>query len=297
VGYFLLPFFILLVLEMLEEESVGWKWFFYIALVTLGINLQGAAHFFIYCMIFLLLLGIFQPRFFSTVFRAVIISALVSMMRILPPALQFVGGTGLESLTGFNSVLEVFQVLINQSSRGYWEKTYYIGLLGFVFIFYFGIMQHWMKDERHHPIYLPALVMTFFSIGSMYLPFFNSGIPFLDSQRAVSRFIIVPLVFMMMLAGIQFQSLLNLWTQKAWEKGAMVVLGLALMAYDLLLNTRIWSLDNVSSSMRATEVIEVSVATYSYPFYETILILGSICTVLSLGALIFLTYQERKRVR
>jgi hypothetical protein len=294
VGYFLLPFYVLLILKMVEGEKTGWRWLLSMSLVLLAITLQGAAHFFIYCMSILLLLGLFQPRFFPPVIKAIGLGALISMVRILPPAIQFAGGTGLKSLGGFESVLQVLQVLIAPSNRGFWEKTYFVGALGFAFILYFGIIRNWSTNEKHYPLYLPMLVMVFFSIGSIYLPFFNSGIPFLDSQRAPTRLLIVPLVFLMTLASIQFQSIINGWDQKGLEKKIIVLFGTALMAYDLIYNSRVWSIDNYSISQRATDIIKVAVGNYSDPPYMTTLIIGFTCSLITLVMLSFFAYRERK---
>lgn len=296
VGYFLLPFYVLLILKIVEGEQTGWRWLLSMSVVLMGIVLQGAAHFFIYCVAFLLLLGVFQPRYFSTVIKAVALGALASMIRILPPAIQFAGGTGLKSLGGFETVKQVFEMLISPSSRGYWEQTYYVGILGFAFILYFGIIKHWARELRHRPLYLSSLAMAFFSVGAIYLPFFNSGIPFLDSQRAPTRFLIVPLVFLIIFTGIQFQSVLNEWTQKNLENGIAVLFGVGLMAYDLFANSRIWSLDNYSISARAKDVIEVAVANYPDPTYSATLIIGFTCTAITLGVLVFFAYREKKRL-
>lgn len=295
VGYFLLPFYVLLILKMVEGEKTAWRWLLSMSLLMLAITLQGAAHFFIYCMSFLLLLGLFQPRFFSPAIKAIILSALVSMIRILPPAIQFAGGTGLKSLGGFASVLQVFQAFILPSNRQIWEKAYFVGAIGFAFIIYFGIIRNWARDERHRPLYLSMLVMAFFSVGVIYLPLFSSHIPFLDSQRAPTRFLIIPLVFLITLAGIQFQSLINEWDQKGWEKKVVILFGAALMAYDLISDSRIWSLQNYSISQRATDVIEVAVGNYSDPSYTTTLMIGFACTIITLMVLVFFAYREHKK--
>ena len=295
VGYFLLPFYVLLVMQMVEGKKTGWKWLLSMSLLMLAITLQGAAHFFIYCMSFLLLLALFQPRYFSPVIKAIVLSALISMIRILPPALQFAGGTGLKFLGGFTSVFQLLQVFTSSSNQGYWEKTYYVGVLGFAFILYFGVIKNWMKDERHRPLYLPILTMFFFSVGSIYLPLFSSHIPFLDSQRAPTRFLIIPLVFLIALASIQFQSLINEWDQKGWEKKVIVLFGEALMAYDLIYNSRVWSIQNYNASKRATDIIEVSVGNFSDPAYMTTLMIGLTCTIITLIVLVLLAVRERKQ--
>ncbi len=294
VGYFLLPFYVLLVLKMVEGERTGWKWLLAMCLVLLAIVLQGAAHFYIYCISFLLLLGLFQPQYFPTVMKAVILSALLSMIRILSPALQFAGGTGLKYLGGFTSVLQLLQAFIAENSQGFWEKAYYVGVLGFAFLLYFGVIKNWAKAEKYRPLYLPIMVMFFFSIGSTYLPLFSSHIPFLDSQRAPTRFVIVPLVFLITFAGIQIQSHFTEWGQKDWEKKILVLFGGGLMAYDLIIHSRTWSLVNFGDSKRSTEIIEVAIGNYSDPAYVTTLAIGFACTIITLIVLITLAFRERK---
>lgn len=294
VGYFLLPFYVLLIMKMMDGEKTGWKWLLFMSLTTLTVVLQGAAHFFIYCMAFMFLLAIFQPQHFSVLLKAIILSILVSMIRILPPAIQFAGGTGLKFLGGFESVYELLQVFTSPSNQGYWEKTYYLGVIGFIFLFYFGIIKSWAKHEKYRPLYLPIIVMIFFSIGSIYLPLFNSNIPFLDSQRAPTRFLIVPLVFLITFASIQLQSIINEWNANNWELKVAALFGLAVMAYDLVYNSRVWSLQNYPDSNRLTDVIEVAVVNYSNPSYIATLIIGSVCTVITLIFVIAYAYREKK---
>jgi len=294
VGYFLLPFYALLVMKMLEGEKTGWKWSLSMAITMLAITLQGAAHLFIYSMAFLLLIGLLQPRFFQPAIKAIILSGLASMLRILPPALQYAGGTGLKYLGGFVSVFQLLQSFIDPSiPRGNWEKEYYVGAIGFAFILYFGIIRNWIKDERYRPLCLPMLVMALFSIGSIYQPLFNSSFPLLDSQRAPTRFLIVPVVFLIILASIQFDSFLKEQGQAGWEKKAMMLIGGALMTYDLIYHSRVWSLENYGTSKRATDIIEVAVGNHPDPPYLAMLIAGSACTLVTLIALGFLASRER----
>ena len=216
------------------------------------------------------------------------------MIRILP-ASHYANGTTFENLGGFDSVLQAIQIFVVPSNRGYWELTYYVGLLGFALLFYFGIIKTWARAEKYRSLFLPALAMTFFSIGAIYAPLFNSGIPFLDSQRAPTRFLIVPVVFLIALATIQFQSMINEWNRKNWQNEMITLFGIGLMAYDLLLNTRVWSLGNYGISKRATDIIEVAVGNYPDPTYMTTLIIGFTCTVITLVALVFLAIRERNQ--
>ena len=182
VGYFLLPLFCLLILKMLEGEKTGWNWVFMVALTMLAINLQGAVHIFLYCMAFLLLLAVFQPRHWSPALKAIFASILVSMIRILPPAIVYFQNTGIHFIYGFLSIehmLESFIILhppylldTPSSQIGGWEFDYYMGLLGFAFIVYFGVIKSWVDQKRYRALYLPMLVLALFSLGDMYLPIF-----------------------------------------------------------------------------------------------------------------------------
>ncbi len=292
VGYFLLPYYVLLILKMLDGEKTGWKWLFSMAILMLTMVLQGLAHFFIYCMTILFLIGLFQPRYFLTTTKAIALSCLLSMIRLLPPALQYGGGTGLQDLGGFVSVFQLFQSFILPG--GNWEKEYYVGVIGFAFLLYFGMIRNWVKDEKYRPLYLPMLTMTFFSIGAIYQPLFVSHIPFADSQRAPTRFIIIPLVFLIILASIQFQAFLDELKQKdwEWEKKTIMLFGLALMAYDLVIHSRTWSLQHYRPAPIPGTIRMALANNYSDPSYVATLIIGSACTVFTLTILIWGVYRE-----
>jgi len=292
VGYFLLPFYVLLVMKMLEGEQTGWKWLFSMALLMLALTLQGTAHFFIYCMTFLLLIGLFQPRYFLPVIKAIVLSGLLSMVRILPPAIQYGAGTGLQDLGGFVSIFQLLQSFILPG--GDWEKEYFVGVIGFAFLLYFGVIRNWTQSRKDRPLYLPMLVMTFFSIGSIFLPLFNSGIPFMDSQRAPTRFLILPLVFLIILACIQFQHFLNEWGQKDFEKKMAVLFGGGLMAYDLVYHSSVWSLQHYGPN-RVTDIIKMNISNIPDPRYVATLILGFACTLVTLAVLIWGMVRERQK--
>jgi hypothetical protein len=275
---------------MLEGKPAGWEWLFSMALLMLALTLQGFAHFFIYCMAFLLLIGLFQPRYLLTAIKAILLSGLLSMVRILPPALNYAGGTGLKNLGGFTSVFQLLQSFILPGAD--WEKEYYVGVIGFAFLLYFGIIRIWMKSGKYRPLYLPMLVMAFFSVGFTYLPLFNSHIPFMDSQRAPARFLALPVVFLIFLACIQFQSFLDEWDWKDWEKSLALLFGEALMAYDLVTHSRVWNLQYFHPKP-FTDVIKVDVAAPN-PSYVAILLIGLLCTLATLGILIWGTVRERR---
>jgi hypothetical protein len=297
-SYFLLPFFILLVLRMVEGERVGWGWQLSMMLTMLGINLQGGIHIAMYGLGFLLLIALFQPRFWPPVITAVFFTILASMIRILPLAIQYGGGTRFPFLGGYSSITDLLQAfIVLHDPPGNWEQDYYLGALGLAFLTYFGIFRTWLKTDGYRVLFLPMLVMFFFTLGSIYKPLFSSPLPFLDVEREPPRFLVIPLVFLITMGAIQFESLLNSWRREDWEKKIFILIGLALMGYDLIVQARVWRLANYGISKRATDVIQVSVSNHPDPPYIIAILVGLVFTMLTIILMVVLAVRESKNSR
>jgi hypothetical protein len=272
----------------------------------LALNLQGAVHFPLWCMAFLVLLAIFQPRYWVPVIKAIVASVLLSMIRILPPAIEYYQGGGIHFIYGFLSIshmVDSFVVLhppyglTTPSGRiGGWEVDYYLGLIGFLFIIYFGVIRNWVNEKRYRILYFPMLVMAFFSLGDTYRPIFNSPIPFVDSQRAPTRFILIPMVFLIILASIQLQNWIKARHEDGWMERMAVIIGLAFIGYDLFDHSRAWRLSDFSTKVLQvfTDIVRVPLVNHPDPLYMTSIIAGLAVTVISLIILVILAFQERK---
>jgi ABC-type nickel/cobalt efflux system permease component RcnA len=140
------------------------------------------------------------------------------------------------------------------------------------------------------------LVMAFFSIGDIYRPIFYSHIPFADSQRAPTRFIIVPIVFLIILASIQFQNWIKDWNNDRWMEKMAVLIGLAFIGYDLFEHSRAWRLSNLTTKVleRYTDIIQVTLVAHPDSRYILAIIIGLALTVLSFIALAVLAYREKR---
>jgi hypothetical protein len=307
VGYFLLPWFVMLVLQMLEGAKIGWGWVFGMALTMLVINLQGVVYIFLWCMAFLLMLAIFQPRFWAPVLKAVLASVLLSMLRILPLAIQYYNGSGVQFIFGFLSISQMLDALVvlhppyildtPSLQLGGWEVDFYLGMIGFLFVFYFGVIRNWVNQKSYRVLYFPMLVMAFFSLADDYRPIFNSHIPFMDSERAPSRFILLPFIFLIVLASLQLQKWIRESNYEGWMEKMAVAFGLVFIGVDLYEHSRAWRIATMSSKVlqKFTDVVVVPLVNRPDPPYVISIITGLVLTVITAVGLSILVFRERKK--
>jgi hypothetical protein len=129
-----------------------------------------------------------------------------------------------------------------------WELDAYVGLIGAAFLAVFGLArQLWPSKRPDEPSYrelnIPIGLMTLFAIGSFYSPLFNLGLPLLNSERVTARFIIIPIVLLLMLACIRFQK----WLPKpaGSTPGKLLTLGaLLVLAQELGEHMHLWRVFN-----------------------------------------------------
>jgi hypothetical protein len=181
-GYFLFPWFVILVLQLVEGER-GWIWITKMSLLLFTIFLQGSFHQFIWALIFLALLAVAKRAYFLTAGGGALFGVLLSLVRILPPA-GMLGKFDDQFKTGYPTLADLWRSLViiySPSSEtssllmnrplGYWELSLYVGLAGAVFLLYFGVWR-WLTDRDDHPgfqsLALPVLGLVVISIGQIY---------------------------------------------------------------------------------------------------------------------------------
>jgi hypothetical protein len=307
-GYFLFPWLAVLVFQLLEGER-SWAWVTKISLLLFFIFLQGSFHHYIWGLMFLGLLGITSWKHFVPVLKALVASVLLSMVRILPPALDaskfdsgFLGGypTVLDiwkSLTTIVFPQDALSVRNALNPLGWWEFDLYIGLAGALFLVYFGIFR-WLKQGRKEAgfpeLVFPLTMLSILSVGSIYQLVHLLPIPLLAGERVSSRFISLPFAFLLILAAIEFQHWLD-------EKPKPVVairlawLGVfAVIFNDLWQHLKVWQVTATLPFFPVTPVnlaIKV-VANHADPPYIAAIAVGAAVTLVSLFALLFLTWRE-----
>jgi len=310
-GYFLIPFFALLIFDALEDR-VGWRWILLMSLLLFVIFLQGTFHLFIMCLAFMGVMALSNRRLLLPLAGGITFSILLSMIRILPPALD-ASKFDTEFLFGFTSVGEMLTALVNLkipgfdevvhlgwlNPLGYWELDYFLGVVGLAFVICLAVVP-WLRSDaslgRYHALWIPVAVFSVLSIGQVYKLIHILRVPFLSSQRVSSRFLFLPLAMLIFLAAIHLQEHFKRQRVGNWVKAFEVAL-VGLGAQDLWQHFKAWRITNIGKIFgpQPLDLSLYTVANHPDPPYITALVVGLAVTLATFLFLLIMAWKESKR--
>jgi hypothetical protein len=282
-GYFLLPFFALYVLELVEERRAGRLTALKLAFVLFAMILQGAFHMVIWCWMFLGLLYLFNPRLWRAGLVVFGFSLALAFFRLLPAAVVFWNFKAYYFLSGYPSLtdlLDAFLVLRDHNGpiiggfegMGWWEYDLYIGVLGFAFLVYFGIYRRFDRDPdharyRYEALDMPLALMAFLSVNHFYAFVAALPLPLFNSERAASRFIIIPVVLLMVIATIRLQRLLE--KKASLKVNVLLIAALLQTLFCLAMHSYHWRLAPLEREFQWKQVdLQVSIIDQYDPVYK-----------------------------
>jgi hypothetical protein len=316
IAYFLMPYFVLLIFDLIENQRIRWKWILGLCILLIAIEMQGGYHMFFYCLLFLGLLALFNWHLFKPILVASFFVVLVSLPRLLPPSLALSGITH-KYLGGFPSVTDMIagMVVLDDPMRAIqplsdtyplniWEVDYYIGLLGFALLVIAGIVLPLRQDRSKNAvqvqILVPCLVLAVFSIGQLYANFlFFLWIPPFTGERVISRMFMLPLVFILVLSVIFLQRSIDRNRMAPWMKILALVLGL-LVFHDLYQHLRAWRIRYLDAMVWvfpkvAFDPAQHTLLTRSDPIYIAMLAGGAAVALLALAFLVGMALRSRAK--
>jgi hypothetical protein len=310
-AYFLFPIFFSLVIRFLEGED-GWLWVSSLAFLLFYMVLAGSQHHYVWLLLFLIVLMVTCWQRSKWILVAIIFSGLLSAIRLLPPVLQladyqnkaiFTAVFSYPSVAHLIDSMVFLQVPMHSSvdyylldvfTENYWDFNFYLGIIGFCFVLYFGLFL-WLKDAspRWSQLILPVLSLIVLSIGPTYWIVRATRFPLFASERAIMRMISVPVVWLFLVGTIRFQ---EWWNQKSFGTSHQVVAfaGLSLLFIDLWSNLKMWRPMEVKQYFVPVpmNIIGNSVANHADPDYFLVLSIGLGITLLTAIFLIAMSWRE-----
>jgi len=224
-GYFFLPFFCLITLNLAEgQDGLGAAGA--MAFVLFAMLLQGSYHIVIWCFMFLVLLAVAHRPSRATVAWTILFTALLGAFRLAPSAMEYRSKMGYHFVSGHRSLYDLFQsfVAIKEPSefqiggifgrQGWWEYDFYLGLLGFAALIFLGIVVRWRKDwdlrgRRYEALDWPLGLMALLSMSYFWAFIARLPLPLVNSERASSRFLILPVLLLLVLTCARMQEALD----------------------------------------------------------------------------------------
>ena len=307
-GYFLFPIFFSLIIRFLDGEE-GWVWVASISFLLFYMVLAGSQHHFVWLLLFLGAMIITCWRRAKWIVLVIVFSGLLSVVRLLPPVLQlayyqqkaiFTDVFGYPSLAHLISGMVLIQLPmespltyypLNSYVENFWEFNFYLGIIGFIFVIYFGLFQ-WLKGTppRWKELILLVFVLIALSIGSTYWIVRLTRIPLFASERAAMRMILV--------GCITFQ---EWWNNKKLEMSHEIValMTLGLMFIDLWSNLKAWRPSEIRQYFTPVPINVTGnlVANHADPQYFLVLGIGLFVTLITAIFLIAMSWRETRLKR
>lgn len=244
-GYFLLSWLLLAVFALLEGERRAPV---YLALVLFALMLQGSLHITASCVLFLVALGLGTPRLLRPVAGSLALAGVLSAWRILPTLgafgakhYSFQGGyetcwtlvLSLVQLRPFGIEPTLAPPFPEHRWTGWWELDLYVGVPAALALLGYGVVKrNALAELRYRELDVPLMVITFLSLGYHYQ--ILAWLPLFNAERITSRFLILPFLFLLILAVARLDRSLP---RRAWLAAVLVLLHTALM---LSMHAALW---------------------------------------------------------
>jgi hypothetical protein len=320
IGYFLFPFVIYYMLELLTPRPI--------AIPTLAIGMthflmlmQGSFHFVIWDMMFLCLLWAFAPSR-RLAWSIILIAAqvvLLAAIRVWPAAMTF-GNSRLEYCPGYPSLKTLLEALvvphglqpwmavfkIGGKVSYWWEYDMYVTDAGLAFLLFFGLFLR-LRDKKgvfcpqFDALHWPMLALLALSLGHLFYGLaYAPRLPVIsNAERAPSRFIIVPVLFLIVLACARFQKYLDL------RRGALTttfrriaLLGMFYVAFQLVTHVQVWKIalmEKYPLMPALANLPPIHLAQMNDPAYVMAFQAGAVTTLVSLVAWIVLAFRFARK--
>lgn len=291
-AYFLLPFFVVRVVDLFEGHGVvARRAPLDIALFLAVLALQGAVHMLVWCALFLAIGVLFAGAAWRDAAIALGLAALLSAVRILPAAVAFYGVRPLAFFGGYPTLETLWTALWSAhgpdfaaidngsfSALRWWEFDLYVGALGVFLLAYFGVFKRFdsgMLEARFAFLDGPLVVQSLLSFSVLAMPLVRLPLPLAGSERVTSRFIVIPLVFLLAVACRRMDRAIA-WAPPYASKAAIAMAFLAVEGLSLVVHSDLWGIERLEGHPGVHPLENVSLVEIADPPYAASLVVGAV---------------------
>ena len=319
-GYFLLPWFFLLLFELIRgHEGFRTGIAASISIVLFLVILQGSFHIFVWCLIFLGLFGLFNVSHLKTVAAATVAGIVLSAFRLVPAAMALTDwkpsyASGFPTLNTFFDALTyinkdkfahpITQTFDRSYDVGWWEHDFFIGFLGLGLIAFFGVYLRFQQDtgtggQGFKQFDWPLLIFVLFSFGVLFDLISDARIPLLSwMERTPARFFIMPLLGLTFISAIRMQHFIaNIENIKRnWIFMLVSAAIFVELAHQLAVHSWFWRVEESEAAIALMQ-IGINQTGQSDSLYTIGVKIGGIVTLaflISLTGFALLSYSRRR---
>lgn len=257
-GYFLLPYFFILLFRFAEKSQSAVSFdrtaALSMALLFGVLFLNGSLHIAVWCFLFMLLAVLLRWAMLLNVLVSITVGFALGLGRLLPAAMWFpkktiflsgypTFGTFLDALTSLR--LHNFGKI---QGINWWEYDMFIGFFGLALLITLFIVAVKFKRLPTEPyIFIAAGVLLLLALGNIYSFFTKFPLPFVSIERVASRFAIIPFILVLVATMSGIDQLLDLWKK---HTKTLITLGMILAAGELIFHSYYWRVSYIEQSFQ-----------------------------------------------
>ena len=240
VAYYLMPWVFVAAVTLVSDERSG-QVFAFGAAVFGGMILIGGWHVFMWSLLFVNVVTAVSSRPIATLAGLGVATVLLVAVRLFPGVVTFGGGTN-TFMGGFDSVGAMLTSLVDvppeSSLFDKWELDTYVGYGG-VALICLGLVPFAHKPWRRlNRMLWPSALLAVLAYRSVYgMTLFR--LPGFVSERVATRFLIVPVLWLIVVGTARFSVWWRRQTQ-TWTTAGTVWLASAFLWLQLMLRAHSW---------------------------------------------------------
>lgn len=310
-GYFFLPWMFLVLILMTEGRRSDRTIALWLAMILSLIWLQGSLHIFVGCLIYLVLFAVCNIKYMRVIALSFLFIFILSFLRILPAIISFnqhyqVFESGIPTVRDLVDGLTMIKYPSMDMIGGitgairWWEVDFFIGVLAFLFVLYFGIYKYWKNETlraRFCEFTVPNIIIAILAMNHVYYLISKLPIPMASVERIPARLMIIPLVSILLIACVSFDE----FCRKKSRLGVVHLLalgGLVQTLLELMTHLRFWNVTSINAALPAAPVLKIlAVSVPNDQFYIAAVKYSFVVSAFALVAWIILLWWPEPRER